>query len=59
MRIARAKRDTRARNAAWRQALAEGRVLRHGATLTSYPTIEARDAALAKADGCAHIVVAP
>jgi hypothetical protein len=42
------KREYRAARAEWTKALAEGRILRVGNTLTSYPTIEARDAAIAK-----------
>ena len=57
------KKQIRARNAAWKLALAEGRVLRHvvgtypeRVTLTSYATIIERDAVLARAGGYAQIV---
>lgn len=45
------KKEYVARKLAWRTAIAEGRMLRFagGAYMTSYPTIEARDAALALA----------
>ena len=44
------KKEYKARKAAWQQALTEGRVVRFAEnSLTSYPTIEMRDAALAKA----------
>lgn len=45
------KKATRAANAAWHQAVLDGRVLRFPdlGTLKSYPTIEARDAAFAQA----------
>lgn len=56
MRIAKAKLQQRERKAAWSLALAEGRVLRALDSLTSYPTIAARDAALAKSCGLAEIV---
>lgn len=57
------KKQAAERKAAWSLALAEGRVLRHivgiypeRATLTSYPTIEARDAALATTSAPCEIV---
>jgi len=58
MRIAAAKRKQRERNAMWQAALADGRVVRRvvriypeQTTLTAYPTIEARDAAIATSGG--------
>lgn len=45
------KKEAKVRKLAWNVALAEGRVLKYdaGKQLTSYPTIEARDTALAQA----------
>jgi hypothetical protein len=57
------KKEYRQQRAAWKAALADGRVLKvvvgvypERTTLTSYPTLEARDSALAKSDGLAQIV---
>lgn len=55
------KQQTTLRRAAWRQALHDGRVLRDSlaGTLTSYPTIEARDRALATAPDLLTVVQVP
>lgn len=53
------KKESYARKEAWSLALKEGRVVRYDEfTMTSYPTIEARDAALAR-NGFGEIVVYP
>jgi len=52
------KSEVRAARAAWRQALAEGRVLRYlgGSTFKSFPTVEALKAELARlAPGTAEV----
>jgi hypothetical protein len=41
------KREYKAYRANWTKALSEGRVVRVGNGLTAYPTIEARDKAIA------------
>jgi hypothetical protein len=41
------KKEASARNAAWRAALQEGRVVRSGPMATSYPTVEKAQTALA------------
>jgi hypothetical protein len=42
------KREYRAARADWTKALMDGRVIRVGDTFTSYPTIDARDKAIAR-----------
>jgi hypothetical protein len=43
------KKQARAQKAAWQAALIEGRIVRWNEnTMTSYPTIEMRDTAIAK-----------
>ena len=53
------KKEARAAKASWALALVEGRVLRYcDGSLTSFPTVEARDAELKDLDpGVAEVVI--
>jgi hypothetical protein len=53
------KREAKQNKANWSKALVEGRVVRFGLSMTSYPTVEAAQTALAKIGEDASIVVVP